>query len=464
MNTLEIQSLDYQVPVSERFRLLARYAYPVWLDSGYPASHHGRYDLISALPTKVQCLEDSDETAAPEFLQRARTMLDGIEPLIPNPATPFQGGLIGYLGYDMARAKMGLTRSSHRLIPHAVMGLYHWAIIYDHVTQSAQLIIHPECPEEIQQHLSKIDIASKDASAHTKLNFQLDADFSASISKEHYLSQIHRIKDYITAGDIYQANFAQHFSAPYQGDPLQAYLEQRLTHPAPYSAFMRVGENAILSHSPEQFIQIQGREIQTSPIKGTAPRSSDARIDQRNADVLVNSTKDRAENLMIVDLLRNDLGMSCEPGSIRVPKLFELQSFSNVHHLVSEVRGQISDSQHPLDVLIRCHPGGSITGAPKRRSMEVIDELETHPRSLYCGSIGYLSCCGNTNSNIAIRTLIAEANQHLGGTMHCWGGGGIVADSDAEREYQETLHKVGPIMNSMTENFLYRPSRSYFSS
>jgi len=373
-----------------------------------------------------------------------------------NKALPFQGGLIGYLGYDLSRANSGLSTGSVReetllsdkTLPDGYLGLYLWAFIYDHHSQTAQVIFHPHCDKSLKidvldliEEINRVDEPTQ--------KFYLKNHFNPTEDKETYFKHIYRIKDYIRAGDVYQVNYAQHFSADYEGSSASAYLSQRQKHPAPYSTFLGLGEQAVLSHSPEEFIQIQGREVQTQPIKGTTPRAANPKIDQRNAEILQSSIKDRAENLMIVDLLRNDLGKSCVPGSISVPKLFELQSFSNVHHLVSEIRGRLADDIEPLDVLRLCHPGGSITGAPKRRSMQVIDELEIAPRSVYCGSIGFLSCCGQVNTNIAIRTLVAD-----GAKMHCWGGGGIVADSDAEKEYQETIFKVGPMMQSLEDDFL----------
>ncbi|MFX4228793.1 MAG: aminodeoxychorismate synthase component I [Porticoccaceae bacterium] len=276
-------------------------------------------------------------------------------------------------------------------------------------------------------------------------HFQLTGRFEASETREKYLYSIEQIKDYICAGDVYQVNYAQHFWASYRGDTVSAYLNQRAQHPAPFSAYIGLGDGkAVISHSPEEFLNVLGREVQTQPIKGTAPRSSDAETDQQNAENLQSSAKDRAENLMIVDLLRNDLGKACKPGSISVPRLFELQSFSNVHHLVSKVQGLLREDVSILELLRLCHPGGSITGAPKQRAMEIIAQLETVTRSLYCGSIGYISLCGRSHTNIAIRTMIADGTH-----IHCWGGGGIVADSDAHKEYQETLFKIGPMMESL---------------
>ena len=426
---------------------------PVWLDSGYPAKNHSRFDILSAHPSRMIKAKGNSAEDVERFFTEAQQALAEAGKLAPSQAIPFQGGLIGYLGYDLGRELAGLKPTSDSSnIPQGYFGLYLWAFIYDHHSQSAQLVFHPKCSAGLKAKILDLLKSIHDGGPATIAvqPFQLKSRFKPSEAKDVYFQHIHRIKDYIVAGDVYQVNYAQHFSANYQGSPASAYLSQRQKHPAPYSAYIGLNGQAVLSHSPEEFIQIQGRDVQTQPIKGTAPRAENPQIDERNAEVLQASSKDRAENLMIVDLLRNDLGKSCEPGSISVPRLFELQSFSNVHHLVSQIRGRLAEGIEPLEVIRQCHPGGSITGAPKRRSMQIIDELERTPRSIYCGSIGFLSCCGQVNTNIAIRTMLADGEK-----MHCWGGGGIVADSNAEKEYQETLFKVAAKMQSLEDDFLY---------
>ena len=220
--------------------------------------------------------------------------------------------------------------------------------------------------------------------------------------------------------------------------------------PAPLSCFYqldsrkRLHNNAILSFSPERFIKVEGGIVTTEPIKGTAKRSLDATLDRQSAANLAKSDKNRAENLMIVDLLRNDLGKCCIPGSVKVEKLFELQSHSHVHHLVSTIRGQLRDNTGPFDLLQATFPGGSITGAPKLRAVEIIEELEKTRRAIYCGSMGYINTDGSMDTNIAIRTLLC-----LDGELHCWGGGGIVADSDPGLEYQESLVKIQGLLTAL---------------
>jgi para-aminobenzoate synthetase component I len=259
---------------------------------------------------------------------------------------------------------------------------------------------------------------------------------------EAYRSAFEQIQAYIRAGDCYQVNLAQKFSAPYQGDPWAAYCELRAIAAAPFSAYLQPApDQAVLCLSPERFLSLHGRRVETSPIKGTRPRYPDRRADELAAAELRASGKDRAENLMIVDLLRNDLGRSCIPGTIHVDRLFEIQSFPTVHHLVSTISGELKEESSAAALLRDSFPGGSITGAPKRRAMQIIDELEPDDRQLYCGSLFYISADGRMDSNIAIRTLLCHA-----GEIACWGGGGIVADSQWQQEYQETYDKVGKFL------------------
>jgi len=436
------------------FKAISALANPVWLDSGKPASTQSRYDILTALPHQILDVEGINSKDANSFIFEAQSLLDRFRTSTQSTTYPFQGGLIGFLGYDLFAKDFSLEKPNEIDFPKAYLGLYLWAIIYDHHRQSASMVIHPECDAITREVI--LGLPGKAAKSLAENNFRLTSTFAASENKETYFKAIGKIKDYIHAGDVYQVNYAQHFQATYLGDTSGAYLSQRGLHPAPFSAYIGIGDKAVLSHSPEEFLSVLGREVQTQPIKGTAPRARDPKVDQRNADVLQASDKDKAENLMIVDLLRNDLGKACKPGSISVPKLFELQSFSNVHHLVSKIRGSVADNVSILQLIRHCHPGGSITGAPKKRSMEIIDELETRSRSLYCGSIGYISLCGHSHTSIAIRTMVADGKH-----IHCWGGGGIVADSNAEKEYQETFFKVGPIMKSLEDTYLNTSALSY---
>jgi para-aminobenzoate synthetase component 1 len=258
------------------------------------------------------------------------------------------------------------------------------------------------------------------------------------MTRAEYEQAFERIRRYIVDGDCYQVNLAQRFEAQACGDPWRGYLALRHLSPAPHGAYLNLPFAQVMSVSPERFLQVRNREVETRPIKGTRPRAVDPRLDAERAQALAASAKDRAENVMIVDLLRNDLAKNCRLGSVHVPRLFAVESFAGVHHLVSTVRGELAQGRDALDLLRGCFPGGSITGAPKVRAMQIIEELERYRRGIYCGCIGYLGDDGAMDTSIAIRTLV-----HRAGTVRYWAGGGIVADSVAAEEYQETLDKAG---------------------
>lgn len=279
--------------------------------------------------------------------------------------------------------------------------------------------------------------------------FSLERPFEAEQSCEVYLQSLGRIKDYLAAGDCYQVNLAQRFSTRYQGNPLAAWLALQAAHPAPHSCYFDAGDSQVFGVSPERFLSIRDRQVITEPIKGSRPRGKTTEEDLALGDELLSNPKDRAENLMIVDLLRNDLGACCEPGSIQADPLFELRRFSNVQHLVSTVTGILRRDLTPLDALLGAFPGGSITGAPKKRAMEIIAELEPTPREAYCGSFFWMDNRGNLDSNILIRTLQTEGDR-----LYCHGGGGIVFDSVPEAEYEESCFKVAKLMGALEERFL----------
>ncbi|MGA7749810.1 MAG: aminodeoxychorismate synthase component I, partial [Gallionella sp.] len=318
--------------------------------------------------------------------------------------------------------------------------IYDWALVLDHRLQTARLVSYQrfaETTELLPQILQRLQ-NSPTLPADT---FRVQGKITSNFTPDSYAAAFARVQDYLRAGDCYQINLAQRFSAAATGDALGAYLALRRLSPAPYSAFLNLPQARILCASPERFLRVQNGSVETRPIKGTRPRSSDMPQDRKLAEDLLSDPKDRAENLMIVDLLRNDLGKNCVPGSVRVPKLFELESFANVHHLLSTVEGRMAEGRDALDVLRDCFPGGSVTGAPKLRAMQIIEQLEPHRRDIYCGAIGYVGFDGNMDSNIVIRTLV-----YSGGEVRCWAGGGIVADSDVEAEYQETMDKASAML------------------
>ncbi|SDZ82339.1 aminodeoxychorismate synthase component I [Microbulbifer marinus] len=442
---MQIVSLPYSTNTAVAFQAIADLPAPVWLDSGRPCADGGRYDIISADPiSTLQLQADSDQP----FVQ-LDDLLCELSPQDRDAQLPFCGGVIGYAGYELGMQGNFLPPDLRPTdLPAGFFGLYSWALIVDHQLGAAHLVFHPACTKVQMRDLVARFTAVRWQTEPRCGEFRLLQPFAHELSAEEYRKRITRVLDYIAAGDIYQANFTQRFTAEYEGDLLSAYLALRARAAGPFSAFMALPEGAMLSMSPERFIRADGSSLQTEPIKGTAPRSEDPQEDSSAALALQQSAKDRAENLMIVDLLRNDFGKLCRRGSVRVPELFQLASFANVHHLVSVITGDLPDEYAYADLLAACFPGGSITGAPKRRAMQIIRELELSPRGVYCGSIGYVSTCGHADTNIAIRTFSAN-----NGRITCAAGGGIVADSDPAAEHEECLNKVRLLLQTV-ERFL----------
>lgn len=360
------------------------------------------------------------------------------------PELPFEGGAIGYFGYDLARRIERLPELNEVVeeLPDLDVGIYDWVVVMDHGASKCWLVGQGRDP---QTQARWSELLNRLNSAEGRVDgspLKRTGDLSVSLDRSGYERGFGQIERYIRDGDCYQINYAMRFGLDVQGDALAGYQAIREINPAPYGAFLEHGDVSILSFSPERFLKVEGPEIMTSPIKGTRPRGDTPEQDRALRDELLNSEKDRAENLMIVDLLRNDLGRVCEPGSIEVSKLFELESFSTVHHLVSTISGRLREGEDALSLLRACFPGGSITGAPKIRAMEVIEELEGFRRGVYCGAIGYLGFDGNMDTSIAIRTLVKQGDR-----VSFWAGGGVVADSTAEAEYHECLAKAAFLLN-----------------
>ncbi|MCV4341328.1 aminodeoxychorismate synthase component I [Pseudomonas capsici] len=448
MPTCTLYPLRYSPDPAEYFRRVRHAPGAVLLDSGRPAADRGRFDLLSAWPLEHLVIE-ADECGT-AFLQRLRDSLErlGLAQLPAGSELPFAGGLIGYLAYDFGRRLEPLPERAidDLQLPDARLGLYAWAVVSDHQAGTTQLVCHPSLPEAERQRLLELFQRPDEATAG---EFRLSGPFQADLSALDYRTALDRIRDYIQAGDCYQVNFAQRFQTRCEGDSWAAYCALREACPTPFSGFQSLPDgDAILSLSPERFVKVSHSEVETRPIKGTRPRGRDATEDEAYAQELLASVKDRAENLMIVDLLRNDLGRSCTIGSVRVPELFSLESYPNVHHLVSSVTGELAADKDALDLIAGSFPGGSITGAPKIRAMQIIDELEPTRRGMYCGSLMYMDVRGEMDSSIAIRSLLVR-----NGSICCWGGGGIVADSDCESEYQESFTKVRVLLRTL-ESFV----------
>lgn len=356
------------------------------------------------------------------------------------------GGWIGFLSYELGYVREPRLAPICPSLPIPLLsaGLYLWMASRNRKSDDYYLWIHPQCPAEV---VGQIEDWLSTSPERQSRSWKVTEPFKPRQSPESFKASVQVIRDYIEAGDCYQANLSQEFFGKFTGDPWCAFQALAEANPTPYGAFIRSGAYSVLSISPERFLEIEGRTVKTSPIKGTRPRGKTPEQDVALAAELLASEKDRAENLMIVDLLRNDLSLNAKTGSVSVDELFALESYRNVHHLVSHIRAELAEGVSPLKALFDAFPGGSITGAPKIRAMEIIRELEPHWRGPYCGSVFYYGLDGRLDSNIAIRTLLCDGE----GTIRCWGGGGIVADSDPEAEYQETLAKVGSLMGFLEE-------------
>jgi len=439
--------LPYQADAGAYFSAIRDLGWAAWLDS----AGGGRYDILVAGPvasvvTRGGITEISDASGvhrqSGDPFGVVRELLG--EPIAPMADIPFAGGVLGYWGYDLARryARIPGSVNDAEGLPEMAVGIYDWSIIVDHQELSARLVSrqrYAETAQSLELVLSRLQ-ASPAAQQKTE-PLCVQGEIVSNFTPAAYRHAFEKVQKYLHEGDCYQVNLAQRYSAAATGDAYPAYLALRAISPAPYSAFLDWPQAQILCASPERFLRVRQGEVQTRPIKGTRPRSSDTAEDARLAEDLRQHPKDRAENLMIVDLLRNDLGKSCEPGSVRTTRLFEVESYANVHHLVSTIEGRLCSGKSALDLLRDCFPGGSITGAPKQRAMEIIEQLEPDRRGLYCGVIGHVGNDGDMDTNIVIRTLV-----HSGGEIRCWAGGGIVADSTCEAEYQEIRDKASAML------------------
>jgi para-aminobenzoate synthetase component I len=373
-------------------------------------------------------------------LVRRFGLADPAEPSDPE-APPFQGGLIGYFGYDLAPRLERLPRKAPRdsRIPDVRFALYDTAVNVDHATGSVWLVaadLLGEGPRAVESRaLSWRSALDRPTIERPPEPSQL-GPAQSNFTKAAYLDAVRRSLDYIAAGDIFQVNISQRFTAFGKPDPFDLYWRLKARSPAPFAAYLAWDDLAVVSASPEWFYQTRGDRIVTRPIKGTRPRGDEPDSDARLAAELAASPKDRAELTMIVDLERNDIGRIARYGSVRVTEPVTVETFAQVHHLVATIEGRIRPGVGPIDVVRAMFPGGSITGAPKIRAMEIIDELEPTRRGLYTGSVGYFGRGGASGFNIVIRTLIVEGDR-----AHYQVGGGIVADSGPETEYHETLHK-----------------------
>ena len=433
------------------FESLRPRGWAVFLDSGDPRRTRGRYDVMAAGPvarlesrggcTTISHVDGREEQAANVFAGLRSLVAAGNASMTAD--WPVQGGAIGYLGYEVGRTAAflpGEKQGAVAFMPEAAFGWYAWTIVVDHERKEAAITSAPSFEDAEAQALREQLLAARPGAG----SFRVDGPVVSTMDWESYRPRAQRVIDYIRAGDTYQVNLTREFRAPCSGDPWRLYRHLHDTNPAPMGAYLEYPFGAVLSSSPERFVTVDRGRAFTQPIKGTRRRRPDPDEDLRVREELAGSHKDRAENVMIVDLLRNDFGRVCAPGTVAVPQLCELESFASVHHLVSSVEGQLAAGQDGIDLLRACFPGGSITGAPKRRAMEIIDELEPHRREVYCGAIGYISPSNRLDMSIPIRTTIVAR-----GELRFFAGGGIVADSSPEAEFEETEVKIAAIRRAL---------------
>jgi para-aminobenzoate synthetase component I len=471
-STPATDDLPLAVPLAEGlhaeqiFLRLAARPWCLFLDSARRDRLLGRYSFVAADPFEtLQVPADGSDA-----LGKLESRLTAYRARHRRDLPPFQGGAAGIWAYDLNRSleRIGPARFDEFRTPALAVGLYDVVVALDHVEGRAWIVSQgfPErepaarrrrAAERIAQFQSWLaepppSFANADQeypgvardSLAPQFNVPGPVGLTSNLSREAYLAAARRVIDYIRAGDVFQVNLAQRLLFPAADGSPDLYLRLRSRNPAPFAGYFDFGQFQIISASPERFIKLAGCEVETRPIKGTRQRTRGPEADLFAGDELEQSEKDRAENVMIVDLLRNDLARVCRPQSVRVTQLCRLETFEFVQHLVSAVCGTLRDAQGPVDLLRAAFPGGSITGAPKVRAMEIIAELEPTARGPYCGALGYIGFDGTLDTSILIRTIVAG-----GGWWQAAVGGGIVAQSVPEREYEETWHKAAGLIGAL---------------
>lgn len=439
MSQFVLVSLDYCSSMQDYYQKLAHLPGFALLES--TDRPRARYDIVSAYPYDSVKVDHRAQNSTQVLAQLTQSL--AVHPSVAD--LPFQGGAIGYISYDLGEQLMGIdsvAQPTLSTMPLLDLGLYDWAIIVDHHLKKTTLFAantQPSTPKTVEEILSLWWGTSRADESAT-----LKSDFSPLITQTDYQQALAVIRHALTCGRSYQVNFTQPFYAQYEGDSWAFYKKISRNNPVPFSAFLRTGDADILSFSPERFLLYDQGTLLTSPIKGTIRRSSDPIEDERLKQELAASEKNKAENVMIVDLLRNDLGKIAKPGSVHVTALCDVESYNSVHHLVSTIRAECLPNVSPFEAFLSCFPGGSITGAPKREAMRIIHEQESYSRGVYCGAIGYFSRHGSFDTNIAIRTLTAKNN-----ILHLAAGGGIVIDSNFEDEYCECFIKIAAVINGL---------------
>ena len=454
------------------FRRIYHLPYSFLLDS----CGLGRYSFAGAEPflvikaqdDRVEITEGSKiSITSDNFFSLLNSIMNDFKLTRKPSPIPFQSGAVGYLGYDLKNQTEKLPRKglTEPIVPDCILGFYDTIFAYDHKTGKGYILSSglPEkegikrrlrSKERIGQFIEKIGAKGTENLTPSPLPSPpmvegwvkgiSGVNSTSNFTKEGYIDAIRRIQDYIAAGDIYQANLSQRLNMGFTGDPLALYEIIRKINPVPFGAFLNYGDFQIMSNSPERLLKIHNGIAETSPIKGTRPRGRGHKEDRNLIKELKTNAKELSEHIMIVDLERNDLGRFCDLGSIKVKPLQKICTYPTLHHMVSTVKGKVRDGMETADCIKAFFPGGSVTGAPKIRAMEIIDELEPTSRGIYTGAIGYIDFSGNMDLSMTIRTAILKDKK-----LYLHVGGGIVADSNPEEEYDETLLKARVFLKAM---------------
>jgi len=464
-----IEEIDTELSPLDAFELLRDRHFSFFLDSGMDAHKLGRYSFVGSEPFLVLSTHGSEITLTrgTEKSSLNGNPFDVVNNLLEtyhldsySPPVPFIGGAVGYFSYDLCHfiERLPATAVDDLKLPECYFGFYDLVLAFDNL-QGKTYIISTGFPElgetaridratrrlnEMKDTLADVPPSSTGTPFMSISSPMKQVTLKGGFTHKEYVNAVKKARQYIIAGDIFEVNLSQRFEAELSITPYELYKRLRQINPAPFACYLCFDEVSVVSASPERFLRLQGDWVETRPIKGTRPRGKTPEEDEVLANELLSSAKDRAENMMIVDLERNDLGRVCRFGTVKVTELATLEVFPTVFHLTSTVEGRLKEGKNGTDLLKATFPGGSITGAPKVRAMEIIDELEPTKRSVYTGDIGYLSFNGNLDLNIAIRTFLVKGRK-----AYFQVGGAVVYDSDPESEYQETLDKGRALIDAL---------------
>ncbi|MCQ6274220.1 anthranilate synthase component I [Bacillus sp. V3B] len=421
------------------------------LESSLKHENSGRFSFIGADPF-MELIGDGDKSQIIKANEKEMVLekpLEVLKKLLPKktpkiePLFPFIGGAVGYASYDSIRQyeKIGPIPNDELQTPDVHFLFFEVLIVFDHLDQKVYLVASPQkngsTVDMLQERLVKIREEIRNGAREEEAKEVSLSSFEASMSKEQFIDNVQKAKTYIEEGDIFQVVLSQRLKATIQGDPFSLYRKLRIKNPSPYMYYFDFADYKVAGVSPESLIKVKGSQVITNPIAGTRPRGKDLEEDKALAKELLADEKELAEHKMLVDLGRNDLGRVCEFGTVHVTKFLEIEKYKHVMHIVSEVEGELVEDFAPIDALTSCLPAGTVSGAPKIRAMEIINEMENNKRGIYSGAIGYVSANGNIDFALAIRTMVIKGDE-----AYIQAGAGVVYDSIPEKEYEETLHKL----------------------